>query len=46
VISDRLAANIWHGLFEMMRAIEVPGEFMADRPMNLPPQERKLFSEE
>jgi hypothetical protein len=30
----------------MMRSIDVPDEFMADRPMNLPPRERELFGEE
>jgi hypothetical protein len=27
----------------MMRSIEVPDDFMSDRPMNRPPRERNLF---
>ena len=46
VLSNRPGAKAWRDFFEMMRAIDVPGEFMADRPMNLPPEERRLFAEE
>jgi antitoxin VapB len=46
VLSNRPGSKAWQGFFEMMRSIEVPDEFMADRPMNLPPQERDLFAEE
>lgn len=46
VLSDRPGAEVWRGFFEMMRSIDVPDKFMADRPMNLPPRERKLFGEE
>jgi hypothetical protein len=28
----------------MMRSIDVPGEFMDDRPMNVPPRERNTFA--
>ncbi|HXM45375.1 MAG TPA: hypothetical protein VN924_29330 [Bryobacteraceae bacterium] len=43
VLSDRPGAKVWRDFFEMMRAIEVPDEFMSDRPMNAPPRERDLF---
>ena len=43
VLSDRPGAKVWRDFFEMMRAIEVPEEFMSDRPMNVPPRERNLF---
>ncbi len=46
VLSNRPGAKAWRDFFEMMRSINVPGEFMADRPMNLPPRERRLFDEE
>ena len=46
VLSDRPGAKAWRDFFEMMHSIDVPREFMADRPMNLPPRERNLFSEE
>ncbi|MBK5290125.1 MAG: AbrB/MazE/SpoVT family DNA-binding domain-containing protein [Acidobacteriia bacterium] len=43
VLSNRPGANVWRDFFEMMHSIHVPAEFMADRPMNLPPRERNLF---
>ena len=46
VLSDRPGVRVWRDFFEMMRTIHVPDEFMEDRPMNLPPRERNLFTEE
>ena len=46
VLSDRPGAKAWRDFFELMRSINVPGEFMADRPMNQPPRERRLFDRE
>jgi antitoxin VapB len=46
VLSDRPGAKVWRDFFEMMHSIEVPEEFMSDRPMNLPPRERNLFASE
>ena len=46
VLSDRPGAKVWRDFFEFMHSISVPDEFMADRPMNRPPQERDLFIEE
>ncbi|MGA2741580.1 MAG: AbrB family transcriptional regulator [Bryobacteraceae bacterium] len=43
VLSNRPGAKVWRDFFEMMRAIEVPDEFMSDRPLNAPPRERDLF---
>jgi len=37
---------VWRDFFEMMRSVNVPDEFMTDRPMNLPPRDRSLFAEE
>ncbi len=45
-MSERPGAKAWRDFFEMIRSIEAPGEFMADRPMNRPPTERDLFAEE
>jgi len=42
-LSNRPGAKVWRDFFEMMRAIEVPDEFMSDRPLNAPPRERDLF---
>jgi len=46
VLSDRPGGKVWQDFFEMMRSIDVPGEFMKDRPMNVPPRDRKLFDKE
>jgi antitoxin VapB len=46
VLSDRPGRRAWRDFFEMMRSIDVPDEFMDDRPMNLPPQERNTFDRE
>jgi antitoxin VapB len=44
VLSSRPGARTWADFFELMRSIDVPADFMADRPMNRPPVERELFS--
>ena len=46
MLSDRLGAKVWRDFFEMMHSIDVPDEFMADRPMNLLLRERNLFAED
>ncbi|MGI8744765.1 MAG: antitoxin [Bryobacteraceae bacterium] len=46
VLSDRPGSKVWRDFFELMRSIDVPDEFMADRPMNLPPLERDVFPED
>jgi antitoxin VapB len=46
ILSRRPGAKAWRDFFEMMRTIDVPDDFMADRPMNQPPRERDLFAEE
>jgi antitoxin VapB len=43
VLSARPGAKAWRDFFEMMCSIEVPEDFMADRPMNVAPQERDVF---
>ena len=46
VLSNRPGANTWAEFFDLMRSIDVPSDFMADRPMNTIPVERDLFSSE
>jgi antitoxin VapB len=46
VLSYRPGAKVWQDFFEMMRSVDVPDEFMSDRPMNRSPSERNLFSDE
>ena len=46
VLSGQPGVQAWRDFFEMMRALDVPDEFMAERPMNVLPQDRQLFAEE
>lgn len=46
VLSSRPGARTWAEFFELMRSIDIPADFMADRPMNKLPVERELFSSE
>jgi antitoxin VapB len=46
VLSTRPGAKAWAEFFALMRAIKVPDDFMADRPMNAPPQDRNLFQDD
>lgn len=46
ILSHRPGARMWRDFFELMQHIDMPDEFMADRPMNQPPQERNLFAGE
>jgi len=43
VLSNRAGARTWEAVFALMRTIEVPSDFMRERPMNVVPRERKLF---
>ena len=46
VLSTRPGARTWGDFFDLMQTIDVPPEFMAERPMNVPPPERNLFAED
>src|SRR5262249_3867052 len=46
VLSSRPGEKIWSDFFDFMRSIDVPADFMAERPMNVPPQTRILFDSE
>ena len=46
VLSDQPGTQAWRDFFEMMRSIDVPDEYMAERPMNVSPQDRRIFDEE
>jgi antitoxin VapB len=46
VLSSRPGAKIWSEFFDFIRSIDVPDDFMVDRPMNVPPQARVLFGSE
>jgi antitoxin VapB len=46
ILSNRPGAKAWRDFFAMTRSIDVPDDFMAERPMNVPPRERDLFHDE
>ena len=46
VLSSRQGAKTWGEFFELMRSIDVPTDFMAERVMNVPAQGRDPFDQE
>jgi antitoxin VapB len=46
VLSSRPSSTAWVDFFQLLHAIDVPKEFMLDRPMNSPPQERCLLEDQ
>lgn len=46
VISTRPGARAWGQFFELLRAIDVPDSFMAERPMNVNPPAPGRFDDE
>lgn len=46
VLSSRPGITAWGDFFKILHTIDVPDDFMVDRPMNYPPQERHLFDGE
>ena len=46
ILSTRPGARAWGDLFELLRTVDVPDDFMAERPMNPVPDQRGLFDDE
>ncbi len=47
ILSTRPGAKVWEDFFEFARGIDVPDDFMKDRPMNRISKDRKpLFRED
>ncbi len=46
VLSTRPGAKAWGEFFELLRAVEVPADFMAERPLNVVPPERGRFDDD
>lgn len=44
MLSNRPGAKTWGDFFDLLRAVDVPADFMTDRPMNIQPAERGLLS--
>ena len=46
VLSNRPGARAWREFFELLHAVDVPDDFMAERPLNLVPPKRGVFDDE
>jgi antitoxin VapB len=46
VLSSRPGVKTWDEFFARLRSIDVPEDFMAERPMNTLPSGRRLFGED
>lgn len=46
VLSKRPGAKTWNEFFELLHAVNVPVDFMAERPLNVLPQARGIFEDE
>jgi antitoxin VapB len=44
--ATRHGARAWREFFELLHAVDVPDDFMAERPLNLMPPERGVFDDE
>ncbi|UGY09641.1 MULTISPECIES: AbrB/MazE/SpoVT family DNA-binding domain-containing protein [unclassified Phyllobacterium] len=45
ILSTRPGARVWADFFELRNSVEVPDDFMGERPMNAFPVERSFFDE-
>jgi antitoxin VapB len=46
VLSTRPGTHVWREFFETVRTMDVPDDFMSDRPLNVPPAKRAPFAED
>jgi antitoxin VapB len=46
VISKRPGAKTWNDFFELLHSVEVPADFMAERPLNVLLTERGIFDDD
>jgi len=47
ILSKRPGARVWNEFFEFMKTVDIPEDWMNDRPMNrIPTEDRTLFRED
>lgn len=46
VLSDSPGAEAWNRFFDLLHSLDIPPDFIAQRPLNRLPIERDLFAEE
>jgi antitoxin VapB len=45
LLSTRPGAATWEAFFALLEGVDVPADFMAERPMNVPLRPRDLFGD-
>ncbi len=45
LLSSRPSTKTWDDFFEFVQFIDVPGDFMAGRPLNVRPKEQGVFDD-
>lgn len=46
VLSNQPGAKTWNDFFELLHTVDVPADFMTERPLNILPSERGIFDDE
>ena len=46
VLSNRPGAKTWNEFFELLHAVDVPEDYMSERPLNALPNNRGVFDDE
>ena len=46
VLSNRPGVKAWNEFFELLHTIDVPADFMSERPLNVLSQEHGVFDDE
>lgn len=46
LLSTRRPSTSWREFFDFLKTIEVPDDFMRERPMNRIPEEKHIFGED
>jgi len=46
VLSKRPSAKAWSDFFALLHSIDVPADFMAERPLNVAPKARGVFDDD
>jgi antitoxin VapB len=45
VLSNQPDGGAWDKFYELLETVDVPTEFMAERPLNVPPPESGIFDD-
>jgi antitoxin VapB len=46
VILSQPGIQAWNEFFDLLRSVDLPADYMAERPLNQPPQEQGIFDDE